>query len=143
MSYMPPRLAEIVEDFGFVEGTEKLEYLLEFSESLPPLPDWLLEKRGDMQPIHECMTPVFVHGELNQDGTMHYYFDAPAQSPTVRGFASIMMEGVNDAARPEQVLEIPELFYQATGLPRVLSGQRMHGMSVFLGYMKRIAQQFV
>ena len=140
---MPPRLTEIVEDFGFVEGTEKLEYLLEFSESLPPLPDWLLEKRGNMQEIHECMTPVFVHGELNQDGTMHYYFDAPAQSPTVRGFASIMMEGVNDAARPEQVLEIPELFYQATGLPRVLSGQRMHGMSVFLGYMKRIAQQFV
>ena len=143
MSYMPPRLTEIVEDFGFVEGMEKLEYLLEFAESLPPLPERLLEKRGDMQEIHECMTPVFVHGERNADGTMHYYFDAPAQSPTVRGFAGIMMEGINDVAQPAQILEIPELFYQATGLPRVLSGQRMRGMSVFLSYMKRIAEQYV
>ena len=32
MSELPEKLAEIVEDFSFCEGQEKLEYLLEFAE---------------------------------------------------------------------------------------------------------------
>ena len=43
MDELPSRLQEIVEDFGYLEGQEKLEYLLELSENLAPLPDWLLE----------------------------------------------------------------------------------------------------
>ena len=84
-TYLPPKLAEIVEDFEYCEGQEKLEYLLEFAERLPPLPEWLAEKHGEMDEVHECMTPVFVYGEPNDDGTMHFYFDAPPESPTVRG----------------------------------------------------------
>lgn len=140
-AYLPPRLTEIIEDFSYCVGQEKLEYLLEFAESLPPLPDWLLEKRGDMQPVHECMTPVFVYGEP-VDSKMVYYFDAPPESPTVRGFASIMMDGVNGAATPAQILSIPDTFYLQTGLQKVLTGQRMHGMSAFLRHMKRIAEEY-
>lgn len=146
--YIPPRLAEIVEDFGFIDGREKLEYLLEFAEQLPPLPDWLAEKADDMQPIHECMTPVFLHGqpetdgEFDADGKMVFYFNAPAESPTVRGFASIMMEGVNGVATPEQIAQIPDTFYLETGLQKVLTGQRMHGMSTFLRYMKMVSAEY-
>ena len=48
MGDLPPRLAEIVEDFGFCVGQEKLEYLLEFAEALPPLPDQFSDKRDEM-----------------------------------------------------------------------------------------------
>ena len=140
---IPENLQEILADFNECEGSEKLEYLLEFAESLPELPAWLSEKRDSMEPIHECMTPVFVYGRPNDAGKMVYYFDAPPESPTVRGFAGIMVQGVNDTSTPAQVLDIPDNFYLQSGLQRVLTGQRMHGMSTFLRYMKKIAAEYV
>ena len=38
---VPPRLQEIMDEFSWLEGREKLELLLEYSEKMPPLPDWL------------------------------------------------------------------------------------------------------
>lgn len=142
MSDLPPRLAEIVDDFAACEGAEKLEYLLTFAERLPALPGWLAAERERMEPVHECMTPVFVYG-APQAGKMVYYFDAPPESPTVRGFACILMEGVNGAATPAEILAIPNTFYLRTGLQQVLTGQRMNGMSTFLSYMKRIARDYL
>ena len=142
-TFIPPRLEEIIEDFAVCVGNEKLEYLLEFAETLPPLPDGLTDERDSMEEVHECMTPVFVIGKLEDDGKMVYYFDAPRDSPTVRGFATILMEGVNSAATPAQILAIPDDFYLKTGLQKVLTGQRMNGMGTFLRYMKRIAGEYV
>lgn len=142
-THIPANLQEILADFDECQGAEKLEYLLEFSESLPALPTWLHEQRDSMEAIHECMTPVFVYGRPNDAGKMVYHFDAPPESPTVRGFAGIMMQGINDAVTPTQILEIPDSFYLQSGLQSVLTGQRMHGMSTFLRYMKKIAAEYV
>ena len=133
---LPPRLAQIVEDFSWVEGRDKLELLLEYSEKMPPLPDWL-NRETNMEQIHECMTPVFVHAEL-EDGGMHYYFDIPPESPTVRGYAAILGEGLQGVA-PEDVLKVPGNFYIEMGLHKVLTTQRLNGIGAILAYLKRLA----
>ena len=135
---LPPRLAQIVEDFSWVEGRDKLELLLEYSEKMPPLPDWL-NKETNMEQIHECMTPVFVHAEL-EDGGMHYYFDIPPESPTVRGYAAILGEGLQGVA-PEDVLKVPGNFYIEMGLHKVLTTQRLNGIGAILAHIKRLATQ--
>lgn len=136
---MPSRLQETVEDFGWCEGREKLDLLLEFSEKMPPLPERLHEQRDAMEPVPECMTPVFIHAEADaHSGGMSFYFDVPAESPTVRGFAEILRDGVQDAM-PEEVLAIPSDFYIKMGLHEVLSHQRMNGISAILAHMKRLA----
>ena len=135
---LPPRLAQIVEDFSWVEGRDKLELLLEYSEKMPPLPDWL-NRETNMEQIHECMTPVFVHAEL-EDGGMHYYFDIPPESPTVRGYAAILGEGLQGVA-PEDVLKVPGNFYIEMGLHKVLTTQRLNGIGAILAYIKRLATQ--
>jgi len=134
---IPSRLQEIIEDFSWCEGQEKLELLLEFSEKLPPLPDWLHDQRDEMDQVHECMTPVFVYAETNGN-KMKFYFDVPPESPTVRGYAALLAEGIQDAT-PEDVIGIPSDFYLQMGLHQVLSHQRMNGVSVILAYMKRLA----
>ncbi|UCC88181.1 MAG: SufE family protein [Anaerolineales bacterium] len=134
---IPPRLQEIIEDFSWCEGREKLELLLEFSESLPPLPEWLHDQRDAMEPVPECMTPVFIHAET-EDGRMAFYFDVPPESPTVRGYAEILRKGV-EGASPEAVLAIPNAFYVQMGLQQVLTQQRMSGISAILAHMKRLA----
>lgn len=138
MSDLPHRLQEIVEDFSFCEGQEKLEYLLELSDALTPLPDWLHAKRDSMDEVHECMTPVFIYAEL-QNGKLHYHFDIPPESPTVRGFAATLQQGL-DGATTEQILAIPNEFYLEMGLQEVLTGQRLNGISAILAHMKVLAR---
>ncbi len=135
---LPPKLEEIVADFSYCQGQEKLEYLLEFAEKLPPLPAWLNDQRADMDQVHECMTPVFVYAE-NRDGTLYYHFDIPPEAPTVRGFASVLHEGVNGST-PQQILQIPDQFYLQMGLQNVITGQRLNGIGAMLIHMKRLAQ---
>lgn len=135
---LPERLQEIVEDFNYVQGQEKLEYLLEFAEKLPPLPERLQDKRDEMDQVHECLTPVFVYVE-KQDGKLHYYFDIPPEAPTVRGFASVLYEGLNEAT-PQEVLQVPDQFYLQMGLQTVITGQRLNGVTALLIHMKRLAQ---
>lgn len=136
---LPPRLQEIVEDFALAEGREKLELLLQYAGELPPLPEWLKEHKERMEPVPECMTPVFAHAEV-ESGTMHYYLDVPDEAPTVRGYAAILSQGLNGMT-PEQVLSVPTTFYERMGLSGVLSGQRLNGMRAILARLKYYARQ--
>jgi len=138
MSDLPERLQEIVDDFNYCAGQEKLEYLLEFAEKLPPLPDWLDEKRSEFDEVHECMTPVFMYAQ-KENGRLHYYFDIPPESPTVRGFAAILQEGL-DNTTPAEITAVPPEFYLQMGLQNVLSGQRLNGIGAILAHMKTLAQ---
>ena len=136
MSELPPRLNEIVEDFAILEGREKLEYLLEFAESMPDLPDWLQGKQGEMDQVHECITPIFLFAEKKEDNTFTFHFDIPRESPTVRGYANILQQGLNGSTL-EQVLEIPNEFYLGMGIQSVITGQRLNGISAILAHMKQ------
>ncbi len=138
---LPPRLAEIVDDFALAEGREKLEMLLQYADSLPPLPDWLQGKEAEMEEVPECMTPVWVAAEL-KDGGMVYHFAVPPESPTVRGYASLLAEGLNGVP-PEQILSLPAEFYLQMGLQQVLTSQRLNGMASLVAHVKRLALEHI
>jgi cysteine desulfuration protein SufE len=134
---LPARLAEIVDDFQYCEGREKLELLLQYADNLPPLPERLAADPSEMDTVPECMTPVSVSAEMEQGG-MVFYFVVPAESPTVRGYAAIMAQGLHGAS-PRQVLNIPADFYLRMGLQTVLSSQRLNGMAAIVAHIKRLA----
>lgn len=139
MSELPPRLQEIVEDLSLCEGVEKLEYLLQYAESLPDLPERLHDRREDMELVHECTSPVFIYAE-KEDNHITYHFDIPREAPTVRGYAAILREGL-EGATIDEILAVPNEFYLATGLQSVLSGQRLYGVTAVLAHMKTLARQ--
>jgi cysteine desulfuration protein SufE len=134
---LPGKLGEIVEEFQWCEGREKLELLIQFAENMPSLPAWLEAKRAEMDSVPECMTPVSVFVE-NQAGHLMFFFDVPVESPLVRGFAAIMKQGLDDAT-PEDVLRVPADFYLQMGLEQVLTHQRLNGLSAILAHMKQLA----
>lgn len=139
-SHIPKRLQEIIEDFALCEGQEKLMYLLDFAEELPDLPAWLQEKHDEMGQVHECMSPVFIFATLEEEGTLRYYFDIPREAPTVRGFGSVLYQGL-DGLMPDEVLAVPQDFYLAMKMQEVMTGQRLNGISAILGYMKKLARE--
>ncbi len=134
---IPEKLVQVIEDFSWAEGREKIDLLIEYAENMPDLPERLQVKRAGMEAVPECMTPVFMEAE-SVDGKMHFYFDVPRESPTVRGFAALISQGV-DGATPEQILKIPGDFYHQMGLDQVLTQQRLNGITAILAHMKQIA----
>ena len=135
---IPPKLQEIVDDFASMSREEKLETLIAYAESFPSSPDWLKEKRDSMEAVPECMTPVFLFGEKQPDGGVHFYLDIPPQSPTVRGLASILANGLSGCT-PEEILTVPGDFYLPMNLQEAVSQQRLNGFSGVLAHMKHEA----
>ncbi len=130
---LPSRLASIVEVFRSSPKQLRVEVLLDFSKRLPPLPDHLA--RSDLEAVPECQTPFFLATEL-EDGKVRLYFDAPAESPTVRGYAGILSAGL-DGASPEEILAVSDDFYYGMGLEEVVSPLRLRGMGAILARLKR------
>ena len=112
--------------------------LIQYAETLPPLPDWLQGKRLAMDPVPECMSPVFLHGEKQTDGGIVFYFDIPPEAPTVRGLASILYHGLNGAT-PDEILSVPMDFYLQMNLQEAISYQRLRGFMGLLAHMKQAA----
>ena len=135
---LPPKLQEIVDDFASMTREEKLETLIGYAETFPPLPEWLKERRDRMEPVPECMTPVFLFAEQLPDGRVHFHLDIPAQSPTVRGLASILASGLNGTT-PEEIISVPGDFFLPMNLQEAVSQQRLNGFIGVLGHMKQEA----
>ncbi len=135
LDQLPENLRTIVEEFRTSTPRERLELLLEYAEDLPDLPDHLLEERDKLEQVHECQTPVFLFTEFANHG-VHFHLDIPQESPTVRGYAAILADGL-DGATPEAVMATPDDVYNLLGLQEAVTPQRLRGLHALMIYMKR------
>jgi cysteine desulfuration protein SufE len=136
----PPPLQTIIEEFQEATPRERLDYLLEYGNDLPDLPARLHDARDAMEQVHECQSPVFLHTELEaaegDAARVHFFIDIPREAPTVRGYASALLSGLQGAT-PAQVLATPEDVYMLMGLHEAITPQRLRGLHALMVYMKR------
>ena len=132
---MPPKLAEIVDEFATAPRDVVLEMLLEYADAVPPLPAELAGHEG-MEQVPECQTPFFLRAEIQPDGVVRSWFDCPPTAPTTRAFAGILAEGLAGATADE-VLGVPDDLYQRMGLAAVISPLRVRGGTAVLARLKR------
>ena len=133
---LPPRLAEIVETFATSPRQDRLELLLEYSQMLPGLPERLSAHPERLERVPECQSPLFVVAEADDEGRAHLYFDAPAESPTTRGFAGIFHAGL-DGEPVEAVLAVPADVTHRLNLADVISPLRLRGADALLYRVQR------
>lgn len=132
---VPPSLRIVVDEFRSATPRERLELLLEYSQDLPDLPEAIAAQRDQMEQVHECQTPVFLYTEI--DGNqVHFHLDIPQESPTVRGYAAVLAEGL-DGVSPQTLLDTPEDVYMLLGLHEAITPQRLRGLHALMVYMKR------
>ena len=132
---LPAPLAELVDDFADVTPKERLQLLLELSEELPALPERYADAADTMEQVHECQSPLFLAVEV-EHGRVHLHATAPAESPTTRGFASILVQGL-DGLSIDEVLDVPADYPQSLGLSEAVSPLRVRGMTGMLARVKR------
>jgi cysteine desulfuration protein SufE len=135
---LPPALEEIAEDFSAATSPEKLQLLLEFSDELPELPERYAGHDELLERVDECQSPLFLVVEVADDAerSVHLFFHAPAESPTTRGFAGILHEGL-DGLPAADVLAVPEDAPYRFGLGEAVSPLRLRGMVAMLSRIKR------
>lgn len=130
---LPAELAEIVDDFAALGDSDKVTLLLEFAEELPALPEHL--ETDAMEPVPECQSPVFLSVDASDRAAVRVYFSAPRESPTTRGFAAILHQGL-DGQPAEVIAAVPSDFYFELGLGAVVSPLRLNGMAGMLARIK-------
>lgn len=133
---LPAPLAEIRDDFLALEQPDRLQLLLEFSNELPELPARYEEHPDLFERVVECQSPVYIFVEVDADRAVHLYATAPRESPTTRGFASILAQGL-EGLSVEEVLAVPDDYPQSIGLSEAVSPLRIRGMSALLARTKR------
>ncbi|GAA3746023.1 SufE family protein [Leifsonia bigeumensis] len=133
---VPQELAEIRDGFLELEVRDRLTMLLEFANELPELPERYRDDPSLLERVVECQSPVFIFVEVGADRIVHLHATAPKESPTTRGFASILVQGLAGLTAQE-VLDVPDDYPQSLGLTEAVSPLRIRGMSALLGRTKR------
>lgn len=131
---MAAKLDEIVAELGDADKQERIELLIDFAKSLPPLPERLAAHKDEAHRVEECQSPVFLFVELAGD-CVELHADAPIEAPTVRGFVSILVEGLNGAT-VEEVLAVRSDLIERIGLPEILGMLRVRGLTGVLNRLK-------
>ncbi len=131
---MPTALDTIIAELSGCVRQERIDLLLDFAKGLPPLPERLAAHKDAAHRVEECQSPVYLFVELNGD-KVALYADAPIEAPTVRGFVSLLLDGLNGATVAE-ILAIPGDLVDRCGLTEILGMLRVRGLTGVLRRLK-------
>src|SRR3954449_8377750 len=131
---MTNKMAEIITELSQADRQDRIDLLLDFAKSLPPLPERLAAHKDATHRVEECQSPVYLFVELEGD-RVSLHADAPIEAPTVRGFVAILVEGL-DGATVEEVLQVPRDLVEQIGLPEILGMLRVRGLHGVLNRVK-------
>lgn len=133
---LPANLENVVNEFAAAPMELRIELLVEYTDKVPPLPSRLADHPEELEQVEECQTPFFLTTEVDEDDRVTVWFDSPRESPTTRGFAGILAEGLNGAT-VDEVLAVPSDFHHELGLAEAISPLRLQGMDAILARLKR------
>ena len=134
---MTAALDEIVHELRDSDRQERIELLIDLAKELPRLPDRLAQFKDEAHRVPECQSPVFLVVERGEDDRVALFADAPIEAPTVRGFVSMLVSGL-DGARPSEILAVPDDLIERSGMPEILGMLRVRGLHGVLGRLKRM-----
>ncbi|HEV7366757.1 MAG TPA: SufE family protein [Gemmatimonadales bacterium] len=130
-----PTLDTLIPRFKAADRQTRLETLLDYSKKLPPLPErYQAEKAQGKNMVEECQTPVYLWVEVD-GGRVHIHADVPRESPTVRGFVSLLARTL-DGETPETVSRLPLDLLDQLGLSEALGMTRTQGLTAILHRVK-------
>ena len=133
---------KLIRRFQTADKHLRLETLLEASKRLPDLPERLKADRDrEAHRISECQTPVFLWLERDGD-VLRLWADVPRESPTVRGFVSLLIREL-DGQPAAAVAALPADLIHLLGLDEALGMMRTQGLTAIVQRIRRLAAGLV
>jgi cysteine desulfuration protein SufE len=132
------RFDRLISRFQSADRNIRLETLLDYSKKLPPLPErYQAAIAAGGARVPECQTPVYLWVEAADDG-LHFHAEVPRESPTVRGYVSLLLKTL-EGATPVEVADVPDDLLERLRLVETLGMMRVQGLTAILARVKRLA----
>jgi cysteine desulfuration protein SufE len=129
---------KLIRRFQGADTQLRLETLLEASKRLPDLPERLQGDRDrEAHRIAECQTPVFLWLEREGD-LLRLAADVPRESPTVRGFVSLLVREL-DGQPVAVAAALPADLIHMLRLDEALGMMRTQGLTAIVQRIRRLA----
>lgn len=105
-----------------------------------PKAGWSSERRRDDRLVPGCVSRVWLDGHLDAGGLCR--FECDAESPMVKGLASLLCE-LYTGWPPSEVLAVQSRLWEALGLTKMLSPTRLNGLEALRRRIQELAAALI
>jgi cysteine desulfuration protein SufE len=130
-------LADIQEEYAFLEPDDRYRLLIELGRELPDMPDAL---KTDATLVRGCSASVWVYPTVRADGALHFLADSNAA--ITKGIIALVLKTVQDRV-PEAILATDiEDALSPFDLKNQLSSNRTQGIPNMISLIKETAGRY-
>ena len=130
-----PELADVLDDYAFLEGDERIAYLIDLGRGLDPMPEAL---KTDATKVRGCSASVWVYPQ-RYDGKLKFLADSNAA--ITKGIVALVLAAVGERSAADVAgLDVPALL-APFDLGRHLSSNRTQGVPNMIGLIQETARR--
>ena len=127
------KIKEMGDNLKLLEGTDRLQYLVDKAKEVDPLPDSL---KTEENRIHGCASKLWIIGGADNNNKMQYKVDGDAF--ITKGTAKVVTDIVNGSDKQE-VANLTVENFSSLGIKELLTMQRQNGLGQLITRIIRIA----
>jgi cysteine desulfuration protein SufE len=132
-----PSLAEIQEEYEFLDADDRYRLLIDLGRALEPMPEAL---KTDATLVRGCSASVWVYPTVRDDGTLHFLADSNAA--ITKGIIALVLTAVQDR-RPADILAIDmDAALAPFDLKNQLSSNRTQGIPNMIALIRETAARY-
>lgn len=133
-----PSLAELQEEYEFLDGDDRYRLLIELGRSLDPMPEAL---KTDATLVRGCSASVWVYPTRLDDGRLHFLADSNAA--ITKGIIALVLLSVQDK-QPAAILESDiDAALAPFDLRNQLSSNRTQGIPNMIALIRQTASRLL
>tara|TARA_R100001079_G_C4348011_1_gene109836 strand:+ start:19 stop:420 length:402 start_codon:yes stop_codon:yes gene_type:complete len=127
------KIKEMGDNLKMLEGTDRLQYLVDKAKEVTPLPD---AAKIEQNRIHGCASKLWIIGGADSQNKMRYQVDGDAF--ITKGTAKVVTDIVNGESQKE-VANLTVEDFTELGIKELLTMQRQNGLGQLISRIIRIA----
>jgi cysteine desulfuration protein SufE len=131
------RLAEIADEYEFLDADDRYRLLIDLGKALEPMPDPL---KTDATLVRGCSAAVWVYPTVTQDGRLHFLADSNAA--ITKGIIALVLEAVQDRTPAEIIATDIEAALAPFDLRNQLSSNRTQGIPNMIALIRATATRY-
>ena len=132
-----PSLAEIQDEYAFLEADDRYRLLIDLGRALEPMPEPL---KTDATLVRGCSAAVWVYPTKRDDGRLHFLADSNAA--ITKGIIALILLTVQDRAPGEILATDIESALAPFDLRNQLSSNRTQGIPNMIALIRATAERY-
>ena len=137
MSDAAPELADLRDEYEFLDADDRYRLLIDLGRALEPMPDAL---KTDATLVRGCSAAVWVYPTRNDNGTLHFLADSNAA--ITKGIIALVLKTVQDATPQAIAATDIEGALAPFDLRNQLSSNRTQGIPNMIALIRATAERY-